>query len=95
MRLLLVLPLGLLAVALAATTAGAQGPVSAATSTPDPQPELALQLELELGPGAQLCPGEEVLHRALAQRLGYNPFRPEAPSVPAGRLSVSARSWAS
>ncbi len=88
MRPVLVLPLGLLAVALAATPVGAQAPVPAPTSKPDAPPQLALQLEYFLSPGARVCPGEERLHHELALRLGYDAFKPEGPSTPAGRLSV-------
>ncbi len=78
MRPALALPIGLVAVALAAAPAGAQ----------DAPQEQALDLELVITPGARHCPPEERLHRELSRRLGYDAFKPEGPSTPVGRLSV-------
>ena len=72
----------------------ALAPVPARAQSPSPAslPTLALSLEYTLGPGAERCPGEELLHRELARRVGYDPFVPSAFATPAGRVrAVIAR----
>lgn len=81
------LPCSLAVLALAATPARAEAP------SPTPAPgTLTLQLELVLDAGAASCPGEDLLRRELARRIGYDPFAPDAAGAPAGRVrAVIAR----
>jgi hypothetical protein len=55
------------------TTTGAAG-----------RPEVSLRYER--GPGAERCPDDEALRRAVSARLGYDPFREGAPRVIEARI---------
>jgi hypothetical protein len=47
----------------------------------DPAPPTTARLEFSRGRGAELCPDEEAVQRAVTARLGYDPFRPDAPRI--------------
>src|SRR5579864_8159733 len=49
---------------------------------------LAGTLAYVLGPGAEACPGEEMLRAEVARRVGYDPFASGAAGVPFGRVRV-------
>jgi hypothetical protein len=51
-------------------------------------PMVSVRLEFVLEPGADLCPGEAILHREFARRIGYDPFEPSPQRTPAGSLTV-------
>ena len=80
MRTALPYSIALLALALAPAPAWAQAPAPAT---------LTMELELVLGAGAESCPGEEMLRRELARRVGYDPFAKEATGAPAGRVRTT------
>jgi hypothetical protein len=59
-----------------------------ATARAQRAPAPAMELAYTLGDGAGDCPGEELLHRELARRVGYDPFVPGPPGAPPARVRV-------
>jgi hypothetical protein len=47
----------------------------------EPAPPTTARLEYSRGRGAEACPDEDAVQRAVTARLGYDPFRPDAPRI--------------
>lgn len=63
----------------------------AAASADDP-PETAVRLSyIVVGPGTRSCPPEQALHDEVARRMGFDPFKPDAPDRIVATLKPSAR----
>ncbi|HLM76360.1 MAG TPA: hypothetical protein VK459_26825, partial [Polyangiaceae bacterium] len=50
------------------------------------------RLEYSRGPGAEHCPDEETLRSAVSTRLGYDPFRADAPRTITAAIARAGRS---
>ena len=50
-----------------------------------------MRLEVSRGPGAETCPGDEVLHDVLASRMSWDPIDPAAPARMLASLSKRGR----
>lgn len=55
--------------------------------------EPRVRLEVERGPGAERCPGDDVLRELVVARLGRDPFDDGSPIVVRATLTRSGRSW--
>jgi hypothetical protein len=65
--------------------------VPAAARADDP-PETAVRLSyVVVGPGTKSCPPEQALHDEVARRMGFDPFKPDAPDRIVATLKPSAR----
>lgn len=63
----------------------------AAVRADDP-PETAVRLSyVVVGPGTRSCPPEQALHDEVARRMGFDPFKPDAPDRIVATLKPSAR----